>query len=155
MYHNSCHSLSQSIMFSPPFVILTFALACEALTIPFNQVQNTGPYLQGLPDADRQRATLLKSVGISGTSTIPATNLAFVQYTISVGLGSPATHYELVVDSGSSNTFVGCVATPLHSYKAYLYCDLLQGWKELCPHKNKYLIGSECQCDIWHRVLLG
>ncbi|PCH39175.1 aspartic peptidase A1 [Wolfiporia cocos MD-104 SS10] len=67
----------------------------------------TGAYMQGAPDADRARAKLQKSRGSSDATTIPATNLAYVQYTASIGVGSPATYYNLVVDTGSSNTFVG------------------------------------------------
>jgi len=96
-------------MLPPSFLLLALAPACNALTLPFNPVQRSGAYLQGLPYADRQRAGLLKSVGTGNTATIPATNLDFVQYTVSVGVGSPPTYYELVVDTGSSNTFVGCV----------------------------------------------
>ncbi|KAH8553064.1 acid protease [Umbelopsis sp. PMI_123] len=33
--------------------------------------------------------------------------LYFVQYTISVGIGNPPTDYDILVDTGSSNTFVG------------------------------------------------
>ncbi|KIJ40077.1 hypothetical protein M422DRAFT_257145 [Sphaerobolus stellatus SS14] len=37
---------------------------------------------------------------------IPATN-GLVQYTASVGVGSPASQFSLVIDTGSSNTWVG------------------------------------------------
>ncbi|KAG1874285.1 acid protease [Suillus subluteus] len=57
--------------------------------------------------ADRARASSLKGRPTSGPTTIPASNLAYTQYTTSVGIGSPATYYNLVVDTGSSNTFVG------------------------------------------------
>jgi hypothetical protein len=66
-----------------------------------------GSYLAGLPDADRARAAALKSFAAGGPATVPASNLAYVQYTTSVGVGSPPTYYNLVVDTGSSNTFVG------------------------------------------------
>ena len=68
---------------------------------------STGSHLAGLPDADRVRAASLKSFAAGGPTTVPASNLAYVQYTTSVGVGSPPTYYNLVVDTGSSNTFVG------------------------------------------------
>ncbi|KZO93798.1 aspartic proteinase from Irpex Lacteus [Calocera viscosa TUFC12733] len=39
--------------------------------------------------------------------SIPAVNYQYVQYTAVIGVGSPATTYNLVIDTGSSNTFVG------------------------------------------------
>ncbi|KIK41818.1 hypothetical protein CY34DRAFT_12798 [Suillus luteus UH-Slu-Lm8-n1] len=75
--------------------------------MPLTKLERTGSYLQGAPHADRERASFLKSQPSSGPKTIPASNLAYVQYTTSVGVGSPATYYDLVVDTGSSITFVG------------------------------------------------
>ncbi|CCM04756.1 uncharacterized protein FIBRA_06946 [Fibroporia radiculosa] len=73
-------------------------------TLSLDPVQGrTGAYMQGAPDAGRARAALMKG----RATTIPATNLAYVQYTASVGVGSPATYYNIVIDTGSSNTFVG------------------------------------------------
>ncbi|KZT12610.1 acid protease [Laetiporus sulphureus 93-53] len=67
----------------------------------------TGAYMHGAPDAERARAALMKSRAKGEAATIPATNLAYVQYTALIGVGSPPTYYNLVVDTGSSNTFVG------------------------------------------------
>jgi len=78
-----------------------FSMPLTKLTPP------AGSFLAGLPDADRARAASLKSFAAGGATTIPASNLAYVQYTTSVGVGSPPTYYNLVVDTGSSNTFVG------------------------------------------------
>ena len=102
-------------MLSPSFVLLVVALASSssftlthAFTLPLNRLQGrTGAYFQGSPDADRARAALHKYSRYSTSTTIPATNLQFVQYTASIGVGSPPTYYDLVVDTGSSNTFVG------------------------------------------------
>lgn len=98
------------------FVALSVALfatsasaASPVITIPLTKLQRTGAYLKGSPDADRARAAFLKSFTASGPTTVPATNLAYVQYTTSVGIGSPPTYYNLVVDTGSSNTFCGLV----------------------------------------------
>jgi hypothetical protein len=88
-------------MFSSSFLILSIPLACQAITLPFKQVQGSGAYLQGAAAADLQRA-------LHHRQTIHAVNLGFEQYTVSVGVGDPPTYYELVVDTGSSNTWVGC-----------------------------------------------
>ena len=88
-------------------LLATFASASPVVTIPLTKLQRTGAYLKGAPDSDRARAAFLKSRAASGPTTVPATNLAYVQYTTSVGIGSPPTYYNLVVDTGSSNTFCG------------------------------------------------
>lgn len=77
-------------------------------TVSLDPVQGrTGAYMEGTAHAGRARAAAFKNRAASGPTTIPATNLAYVQYTASIGVGSPATYYNLVVDTGSSNTFVG------------------------------------------------
>ncbi|KAG9313431.1 acid protease [Chiua virens] len=89
-------------------VLATSASASSSVfTIPLTKLQRSGSYLKGSPDADRARAALLKSFAYGGPTTVPATNLAYVQYTTEVGIGNPPTYYNLVVDTGSSNTFCG------------------------------------------------
>ncbi|KAG6381803.1 acid protease [Boletus reticuloceps] len=83
------------------------ALFVVLLTTSSSASSRTGTYLKGSPDADRARAAFLKLRTASGPTTVPATNLAYVQYTTSVGIGNPPTYYNLVVDTGSSNTFCG------------------------------------------------
>ena len=70
--------------------------------------------------ADQARAKVLKArsqashVSPVDTATgkmfldigVPVTNQA-VMYTVNVGVGTPPTNYELIVDTGSSNTWVG------------------------------------------------
>jgi hypothetical protein len=96
---------------TPSFFLLAIPLvahtASAAVVVPFNKVQKSGAYLQGLPNASRERAAGFKCIG-NGV-TVPATNLDFVTYTVSVGVGQPPTFYDLILDTGSSNTFVGCV----------------------------------------------
>lgn len=105
-------------MFKSLAVSVALAIAAvEAVTIDLTPVQGrTGSYLKGAPDADRARAAFFKSRGYAKTTTVPATNLDYVQYTASVGVGSPPTYYNLIVDTGSSNTFVGSVSFLLSSY---------------------------------------
>lgn len=60
--------------------------------------------------ADRARAQAMKQAGSmgkrSGRSSFSITN-AVVTYTAQVGVGSPATEYTLLIDTGSSNTWLG------------------------------------------------
>ncbi|EIW79969.1 acid protease [Coniophora puteana RWD-64-598 SS2] len=63
---------------------------------------------QRLPDIDRARAAALKQGGQKAKrdGAVSVTN-TLVTYTASVGIGSPATQYTLLIDTGSSNTWVG------------------------------------------------
>ncbi|OJA14484.1 hypothetical protein AZE42_06067 [Rhizopogon vesiculosus] len=89
-------------------VVILATSASAFISMPLTKLAPpAGSYLAGLPDADRARAAALKSFAAGGPTTVPASNLAYVQYTTSVGVGSPPTYYNLVVDTGSSNTFVG------------------------------------------------
>ncbi|KAI0786915.1 aspartic proteinase [Abortiporus biennis] len=47
-----------------------------------------------------------KTSALSAAIGVPATNQA-VDYVLTVGVGSPVTNYSLLVDTGSSNTWVG------------------------------------------------
>ncbi|KAH9944871.1 acid protease [Amylocystis lapponica] len=88
--------------------LVASAAIVGAVTLNLDPVNGrTGSYLLGVPEADRARAAFLKSRGSARVTTVPATQLAYVQYTLSVGVGSPATYYNIVLDTGSSNTFVG------------------------------------------------
>lgn len=68
--------------------------------------KSNGPYLKGSLDADRARALHMKNRAVGSQPTVPATNLAS-HYTTNVGIGNPPTYYNLIVDTGSSNTFCG------------------------------------------------
>ena len=69
-----------------------------------------------IAEADRARATILKNKGFalnnSATAlnrrapSFSATNNA-VTYVASVGVGKPPTNYDLLIDTGSSNTWLG------------------------------------------------
>ncbi|KAI0363762.1 aspartic proteinase precursor [Pilatotrama ljubarskyi] len=71
-------------------------------------------------DADQARAKFLVgraqglhkdgSAAQADSFSIPITNTA-LQYTVSVGVGTPPTEYNLVVDTGSANTWVGANKT--------------------------------------------
>ncbi|KAG9314123.1 aspartic peptidase domain-containing protein [Chiua virens] len=84
------------------------------VTLPFAKRVNTSGGAINLVQHDQARATAIKERGAaiqSGkldrrTASIPVTNEA-VSYIAAVGVGSPATTYYLIVDTGSSNTWVG------------------------------------------------
>lgn len=60
-----------------------------------------------LPDIDRARAAQhLSTSHKRQTSSIDVTNEA-VTYVANVGVGTPPTTYSLIIDTGSSNTWVG------------------------------------------------
>ncbi|KAG8221143.1 acid protease [Butyriboletus roseoflavus] len=97
----------RSFVALPVVLLAASALASLVITVPLTKFQRTGAYLKGAPDADRARAAFLKSRTTSGPTTVPATNLVYVRYTTSVGIGNPPTYYNLLVDTGSSNIFCG------------------------------------------------
>ncbi|PIL28864.1 transporter [Ganoderma sinense ZZ0214-1] len=62
-------------------------------------------------ELDQARAALLKNVGHGKGGQLKRADLEAVNqlthYTVEVGIGSPATTYTLLVDTGSANTFIG------------------------------------------------
>jgi len=77
------------------------------------RVNNAGTI--GLLARDQARAKTLRAQGEAGSgkfknaqivSSVPATNQA-VQYVVDVEIGTPPTTYSLLIDTGSSNTWVG------------------------------------------------
>ncbi|KAG2109292.1 acid protease [Suillus discolor] len=63
--------------------------------------------------ADRARVQAMKQAGSMGKhadTSFSITN-AIVTYTAQVGVGSPATEYTLLIDTGSSNTWLGANAS--------------------------------------------
>ncbi|OAX38322.1 acid protease [Rhizopogon vinicolor AM-OR11-026] len=71
--------------------------------MPLKRLTGTGSHL----DAGRARAAFLKSRASGDRLSVSSSNLGYVQYTTSVGVGTPPTYYNLVVDTGSAVTFVG------------------------------------------------
>ncbi|KAF7982214.1 hypothetical protein HWV62_29404 [Athelia sp. TMB] len=64
---------------------------------------------RNIAEHDRARAAALRQNAQSGNAkraTVSIDN-AVVTYTASVGVGSPPTQYTLVIDTGSSNTWIG------------------------------------------------
>ncbi|KZV69141.1 acid protease [Peniophora sp. CONT] len=114
-----------------PFVaLLAFALSQSAYALPYPVIQFNNASLARLPVAktiaassalhlvtsDRARTARLKAMGTAAATgtpfteaalaSVPAVNQA-VTYTVNVSVGEPATIFSLIVDSGSSNTWVG------------------------------------------------
>ncbi|KAI5119244.1 hypothetical protein M0805_008795 [Coniferiporia weirii] len=88
----------------------------QSATLPFSlKINATG---STLPQIDRARAAHLITKGNSlagrsldrRTASFDVTNAA-VTYLADVGVGSPATTYSLLIDTGSSNTWVGADKT--------------------------------------------
>ncbi|OJA21644.1 hypothetical protein AZE42_12721 [Rhizopogon vesiculosus] len=84
-------------------VVASVASASSVVSMPLKRLTGTGSHLNG----GRTRAAFLKSYASGDRLTIPSSNLEYVQYTTSVGVGTPPTYYNLVVDTGSAVTFVG------------------------------------------------
>ncbi|KAG2047767.1 acid protease [Suillus hirtellus] len=59
--------------------------------------------IKNIAAADRARLKVLQA---GGSSSVNASNTV-TTYTADVGVGSPATYYTLLVDTGSSNTWIG------------------------------------------------
>ncbi|KAG6380940.1 aspartic peptidase domain-containing protein [Boletus reticuloceps] len=84
------------------------------VTLPFAKRINTSGGAINLVQHDQSRAAAIKDRGAAIQSgkmdrraaSIAVTNEA-VSYIASVGVGNPATTYDLIVDTGSSNTWVG------------------------------------------------
>ncbi|KAG1774539.1 acid protease [Suillus placidus] len=59
--------------------------------------------IKNIAAADRARIQVLQA---GGSSSVNAANAAMI-YTADIGVGSPATNYTLLLDTGSSNTWIG------------------------------------------------
>lgn len=59
--------------------------------------------IKNIAAADRARVQALQA---GGSSSVNATNAGTI-YTADIGVGSPATYYTLLIDTGSSNTWIG------------------------------------------------
>ncbi|KAL4065642.1 aspartic peptidase domain-containing protein [Scleroderma yunnanense] len=89
----------------PSFPAITSIVLCATLAhalfeLPVTKIERSGSYLKGSPDANRARVRRMMA-------GLPATNLDYTIYTASIGIGHPVTHYNLVLDTGSSNTVCG------------------------------------------------
>jgi len=81
--------------------LLLFATLTHALfQFPVTKVKFSGSSLKRFPH-DRAPARLTRS------NSDPATKLNYVTYVTSIGIGHPATYYNLVLATGSSNTICG------------------------------------------------
>ncbi|KAI9070299.1 acid protease [Trametes sanguinea] len=112
------------------FVVLSVAAAVAAKPVVIRKSPVTLPIARRInatsaPDLlkiDQARAKVLKEQGLAagkGSASLrktakdaifnlPATNTA-VDYTASVGVGTPPKQHNLIVDSGSSNTWIGAL----------------------------------------------
>ncbi|TDL21814.1 aspartic protease [Rickenella mellea] len=103
-------------MFPASTLVSTLMLAIAVAAGPVNVIRDSGITLpfaaklklngSSIADVDRSRAAALKGRFSKRASSFPVTNTAVV-YSASVGVGSPATQYNLLIDTGSSNTWIG------------------------------------------------
>ncbi|KZT43813.1 acid protease [Sistotremastrum suecicum HHB10207 ss-3] len=102
-----------SVVYATPVVQINESI----ITVPIaKKIALTGS--ANFVEAERQRAQKIiahgkakaaaRAQGLSAAAVVgvPVTN-GVVTYTASVGVGSPATQYDLLIDTGSSNTWVG------------------------------------------------
>ncbi|KDQ58183.1 hypothetical protein JAAARDRAFT_155852 [Jaapia argillacea MUCL 33604] len=104
--------------FSALLSLCLVALSVSATPVPVDSPKVTIPIARrfaadgNIVAADRARIEAIKSKDYSGAPhkraaySIAVTNTA-VTYTAPIGVGSPATTYTLLIDTGSSNTWVG------------------------------------------------
>ncbi|KAG6329087.1 hypothetical protein ID866_10002 [Astraeus odoratus] len=110
--------------FAPLLATVLLALSIQAspievrtspITLAVAKRISTGGGPRKLLERDQARAASLRCSTKDATSetfdsdddSIPVTNIAANSYVASVGVGSPPTYYNLVVDTGSSNTWIG------------------------------------------------
>ncbi|CCL98704.1 uncharacterized protein FIBRA_00708 [Fibroporia radiculosa] len=88
------------------FAFTLFLSGANTLTVVDLKRARNGS-IKDIVDADHARAAFLGSVGSERPTTISTTQYAYEAYLASVGVGNPPTYYNLIVDTGSSNTWVG------------------------------------------------
>lgn len=87
--------------FSALASLILFSTLTHALfQSPVTKVKLAGSHLKRFPYADRPARLTRSNLDL-------ATNLNYVTYVTSVGIGQPASYYNLILDTGSSNTIFG------------------------------------------------
>ncbi|OSX58416.1 hypothetical protein POSPLADRAFT_1154005 [Postia placenta MAD-698-R-SB12] len=93
-----------------------YLLQSSPIPLPFTRLINPNRKAQ-LPQADRQRFQSLYGNAQGSTPdqeaavfNVPST-FQVVSYVATVGIGNPPTNYSLLIDTGSSNTWVGANKT--------------------------------------------
>ncbi|KAL0959820.1 hypothetical protein HGRIS_011499 [Hohenbuehelia grisea] len=97
---------------SVPFAV---QVGLEARDILFRDKARIQKLLAGLhPHGPTATASLLKANPPTSGNSIDVTD-AGVTYTTQVGVGTPATNYTLLIDTGSSNTWIGADKAYTHT----------------------------------------
>ncbi|KAF9245850.1 aspartic peptidase domain-containing protein [Melanogaster broomeanus] len=107
-------SLLPTLLLALSIVAATVEVRSPRVTLPFAKRINTSGGAINLVQHDQLRATALKDRAAaiqSGrvdrrTASMPATNEA-IYYLAAVGVDSPTKIYNLIVDTGSANTWIG------------------------------------------------
>ncbi|KAI6112377.1 aspartic peptidase domain-containing protein [Pisolithus thermaeus] len=111
-------SLLTTVLLAISITASPVEIRSSPISLPLARTLNTAGGAINLVQHDQARATALRTPGDATDAgqldrrrgSIPVTNIA-VSYIAAVGVGSPATTYNLIVDTGSSNTWVGA-STP-------------------------------------------
>ncbi|KAG1836453.1 acid protease [Suillus subalutaceus] len=88
-----------------------------APTLAFTARMNARANNVKIVDADRARAQAMQDPSINKRASSSSFSIAsaVTSYTAQVGIGSPATQYTLLIDTGSSNTWVGAKTAYKHT----------------------------------------
>ena len=89
--------------FAPLFLLATCAsvTATGLISLQLTKLKRTAG-----PEHEARAVTSQQHRTIGQSTSVPITNVA-AGYTTSVGIGNPPTYYNLVIDSGSSDTWCG------------------------------------------------
>lgn len=107
-------SLLTTVLFAISIAASPIEIRSSPISLSLARTLNTEGGAINLVQHDQARATALRTPGDAidagqldrRQGSIPVTDIA-VSYIAAVGVGSPATTYNLIVDTGSSNTWVG------------------------------------------------
>lgn len=126
-------TLFYTLSFLPAF--LSYALGAPPTSGPAIQIRESQVSLpfaiklnaigKTLPEIDRNRIENLlqrsknaksntNALDLADQSSVPVVNQA-VTYVASVGVGNPPTNYSLLIDTGSSNTWIGAGKSYVHT----------------------------------------
>ncbi|GJE93109.1 A1 family peptidase [Phanerochaete sordida] len=125
LHHHIVPTSPNVLMLTSTFALLALALAAAAappvvvdklpISLALTRRLKAGGSMKQLADTDRARARVLQSLGKGTSKTskrsvfpVSLTN-EVVSYSVSVGVGTPPTYHDLLLDTGSSLTWVGAI----------------------------------------------
>ena len=145
------------LSFTPTLLASPLAARDSHSSLPFTL--NLNLTSTTLADIDRSRAKALikhaakssaaRSSGKREVVSVDATNTA-VTYTVDVGVGTPPTNYTLLIDTGSSNTWVGAM-------KAFVQTSSSQDTGNMVSvtYGSGMFSGEECMSRSSHNLIFS